>query len=206
MASCALSRGSLDKDIVKMRRESRVKTILDAGFLKYGGREKLSFLTLSSAPNSPKSISKSFQALIKRLKRAIPYNYRYVRIKTEEGNGVLHVVLTAPYLPQAMLSRMWEEIHGAKIVDIRQVKTKRLRNYLTPYLQGQGSRLSSSRDWIYLGWRRVYRSIATRFFWHYYPRLLTTPKPFFEYISKLYYFCKIDMLLISLRPLGGEFI
>jgi hypothetical protein len=58
----------------------------------------------------------------------------YWRVKTSEGYGVLHVLLSSPYIPQPWLKRNWQEIHGAEIVDIRMIKGKKR---LTRYLIGQ---------------------------------------------------------------------
>ena len=80
------------------------------------------FFTLTSSPTSKwRQINPHFQVLRKRIER----NYgkiEYIKFRTNEGYGVLHVLYTCPFIPQRWLSRNWDEIHGAKIVDIRKVK------------------------------------------------------------------------------------
>ena len=91
------------------------------------------FMTLTS-PKSPKrTIKKSLDILKKRIARAtvekdgfVGFKFnRYFCLRTSEGNGVLHIVYWGRYIPQAWLSRMWNEIHGAFRVDIRACFTKR---------------------------------------------------------------------------------
>lgn len=37
----------------------------------------------------------------------------------------LHAIIDSPYLPQAEISRVWEKLTGARVVDIREVKDRR---------------------------------------------------------------------------------
>ena len=98
---------------------------------------------------------------MKRIKRSFGCQFEYIKIKTREGNGVLHVIYAGPYIPQPWLSRNWEEIHGAKVVHIRKMYFGMgLRNYLGSYLQDQG-RLSYSRGWFKSGWASAYRRIQS---------------------------------------------
>ena len=171
-------RGSLDT-LVIMRRQSRVKTALEGGIRKNRLSGKmLNFLTLTSAPSTYTSLDSTaiscrslsltshFQTLVKRLQRRYKglTNWDYLRIRTSEGNGVLHVVTNWRYIPQRILSKEWKSIHKAPIVDIRALYYGRgLKNYLNRYLKNQG-RLSYSRNWIAKGWRTVYRTIKTKYF------------------------------------------
>lgn len=190
---------SLDDPIVKLRRISRASTLMEAGFLKYSGQNRMSFLTLTSAaPTTKEELSRHCRELFRRL----DIKPEYVKIRTEEGFGVLHILLVTRYIAQSRISRLWISIHGASIVDIRRVKmTKRLKNYLTPYLQKQAVRLSSSRNFIYQGWRLEYRSIAKRAFFHWMPCLIRSPICYFAYVKALYYYYKQDFILNSLIPL-----
>jgi len=122
----------------------------------------LRFLTLTSAPGADYSrLNRHFEVLVKRIKRSFGCQFEYIKIKTREGNGVLHVIYAGPYIPQPWLSRNWEEIHGAKVVHIRKMYFgKGLRNYLGSYLQDQG-RLSYSRGWFKSGWASAYRRIQS---------------------------------------------
>jgi hypothetical protein len=47
--------------------------------------------------------------------------FEYCKVKTNEGNWVLHVIFRGEYIPQEWLSKTWEELHGAKIVYIEKL-------------------------------------------------------------------------------------
>ena len=112
------------------------------------------FMTLTSSPTSKyKLINSHFQVLRKRIERNFG-KMEYIKFRTNEGYGVLHVLYVGPYIPQGWLSRNWDEIHGAKIVDIRKVKgEKRLARYLiSNYLVNQTFvRMSWSWGWVFRG-------------------------------------------------------
>lgn len=199
--------GLLDTSLVKLRRESRVSTILEAGFYKYLDQgKKLSFLTLTTSNQAAhRDLSRDYRELKRRLERRnlIPKNTQYCRIRTVEGNGVLHMIVTWPFVPRSIISELWSEIHtGSWSVDIREVKTtrKRLKRYLSPYLQGQSSRLSSSRAFIYQGWRKAYKKICRAHYWQTLPKLIIPPFCNMAYIRNLYYYYKQDYILNSLKP------
>jgi len=91
--------------------------------------------------------------------------FEYCKVKTNEGNGVLHIVFWGEYVPQPWLSRTWEELHGAKIVDIRVLhgNTKGIAAYLaSQYLSTQEAsyvRLSYSRGWVCRGFVKHWRNL-----------------------------------------------
>jgi hypothetical protein len=86
----------------------------------------------------------------------------YFALRTNEGNGVLHILLNGGFIPQSWLSRSWFEIHGADIVDIRALYggSRRIANYLiSGYLSRQSfERMSCSWGWVYHGFVGVWRS------------------------------------------------
>ena len=112
------------------------------------------FITLTSSPTSKyRQINPHFQVLRKRIDRHFG-KIEYIKFRTNEGHGVLHVLYTGPFIPQKWLSRNWNEIHEAKIVDIRKVKgEKRLARYLiSNYLVNQTFvRMSWSWGWVFRG-------------------------------------------------------
>ena len=128
--------------------------------------ERMRFMTLTTASGVIRDINKSFDVLKKRIRRAIykrdgfkgfKFN-RYFKLKTAEGNGVLHIVYRGRYIPQEWLSKTWAKIHeGSYIVDIRELHwkkgTKKLSNYLiVNYLQSQKTlRMSYGWKWVWLG-------------------------------------------------------
>jgi hypothetical protein len=179
---------------------------MDAGIRKNLAENKcLTFMTLTSSPESPEDISRSFYIMKRQLQRDYKQKigWDYIRVKTNEGPvHVLHCITNWRYIPQAKLSLMWDKIHGAKIVDIRTLWYGRgLKNYLNKYLSNQG-RLSSSRTWVYQGWRVEYHRIATRLWFHYMPCLTRSPICLQSYIRTLYYYYKEDILINSLMPLN----
>lgn len=127
--------------------------------------KKVRFMTLTSSPNSSFSeLNKHFQVLRKRVKRKFGVKIDYIKFKTNEGCGVLHVIFVGAFIPQRWLSCNWEDIHGAKIVDVREVRgEKRLARYLiSNYLVTQTFvRMSWSWGWVFRGfvstWKRFIR-------------------------------------------------
>ncbi len=134
---------------------------MDAGISKWKGVRPLRFITLTSSEEvDSKRLNSDFEVLTKRVRRHFG-SFEYVKVKTDEGNGVIHVIYAGPFIPQKWLSRNWGEIHGSPIVDIRKLYFGRgLRNYLSSYLQGQG-RLSYSWGWFKKGWASSYRRLQT---------------------------------------------
>ena len=110
------------------------------------------FMTLTTAKGVDRDINKDFDVLKMRILRAKPgrdcffgfkFN-RYFKLKTAEGNGVLHIIYWGRFIPQEWLSRAWSEIHQSSIVDIRSAYCKRGQNVkgfvgylLTNYLTKQ---------------------------------------------------------------------
>lgn len=84
------------------------------------------------------SMSIAVNHLLKRMRRQWPsaeLEYFLVWEKTKQGWPHAHLLLRAPFIPQDWLSRHWEELTGAPIVDIRQVHTPvQAMNYIAKYL------------------------------------------------------------------------
>lgn len=125
-------------------------------------RETVRFITLTSAVGV-RSLSKDFGVLAKRIRRKYG-TFEYIRVSTNEGNGVIHVLYRGSYIPQVWLSRTWNDIHHSPVVDIRQVKMHRgLSSYVvSQYVSNQKSsyqRCASSWNWIYYGWSKTWKII-----------------------------------------------
>ena len=140
----------------------RVKTFmhytLEAGF-------KLLWLTLTSAPGSDfGSLTYHHQQLRQRVERKMGFKgLQHFQVKTLEGNGVLHVLWAYKpaqgeraksfYIPQAWLSRQWEELHGAHRVWVKPVSAgekskRRLSKYLmSQYVADQSAYVNMSWSW-----------------------------------------------------------
>lgn len=120
--------------------------------IKAHNKDRLRFLTLTTASGMRRDIQKSFEALVKRIRRLTPMilvkqgyltiqdamrfygrnnldksiEFEYIRIRTGEGvSGVLHILFYGSYLPQKWLSDTWQDItRTASVVDIRMVKER----------------------------------------------------------------------------------
>ena len=140
-------------------------------------RRRLRVMTLTTsleARDRALDVNDSFQVLRKRILRRWPRaGFQYWKLRTSEGQGVLHIIYSGPYIPQAWLSRSWEEIHLSPIVYLQQLrgKGKRMTNYLmNHYLPSHDSprlysRMSWSWGWVFRGfvgaWKWTYRTAST---------------------------------------------
>jgi len=125
-------------------------------------RESVRFITLTSAVGM-RRLSKDFNVLVKRIRRQYG-GFEYLRVTTNEGNGVIHALCRGSYIPQPWLSKNWGDIHKSPVVDIRMVRPyKGLASYVvSQYVANQGSsyqRCSSSWSWIYRGWCQTWETI-----------------------------------------------
>jgi len=104
-----------------------------------------SFLTLTSRFGSHPTNAAAFRdlslcinRLFKRLRRAYPrqtIEYALVWEKTRKGWPHAHVLLRAPFIPHALISRHWRELTGAYVVDIRRVQSsQQAASYVSKYL------------------------------------------------------------------------
>lgn len=127
-------------------------------------------LTSSKETWSP-LMNAHWQVLRKRMERKFGSKIQYWRLYTNEGNGVLHIVLTGTYVPQSWLSQNWNDIHQSPIVYIQALFRKRTPKRLASYLAGHYlaghdyhvyTRQSSSWSWCFRGsvgvWKRVLES------------------------------------------------
>lgn len=102
-------------------------------------------MTLTCNPARHESPEAGFQAmttavtrLFKRLRRRYPHSeiqYALVWETTKSGWPHAHMLLRAPFIPQARLSSIWADLTGAPIVDIRPVRTQgQAVAYVSKYL------------------------------------------------------------------------
>ncbi|MBA7538143.1 hypothetical protein ES705_30417 [subsurface metagenome] len=131
--------------------------------IERGGQ--LRFLTLTSSNDSPDTCQRSFRALYMRLKRrGLIQGYIKVPEKSRNGKQHLHVLFRGSYLEQALISRWWQDIHRAKIVDVRAVGRKRgkkvLASYMAKYMSKENLfRYSWSWGWVWKGFCRDWRNL-----------------------------------------------
>lgn len=120
----------------------------------------LRFLTLTASNQSPDTAQRSFRALYMRLKRrGLIKGYIKVPEMSKNGKQHLHVLFRGSYIEQALISHWWEELHQAKVIDIRAVSYKRGKKYLAGYMAKYLSkdnmfRYSWNWDWVWRGFCR----------------------------------------------------
>jgi len=126
-----------------------------SGLKKEGGYVR--FLTLTSGPESPTDIQKSWHCLRARLdRRGLALSYIRVQEFTKNGRKHLHVLWRGQYIEQGLIKAWWTEIHKASIVDIRLVKFGRspgkIASYMAKYCSKENTgRLSWSWTWVWRG-------------------------------------------------------
>lgn len=103
------------------------------------------FLTLTTNPKAhpdPEEAFRQASVAINRLVKVLRRRYGATRIQyalvwevTKRGYPHAHVLLRAPYLPQKLVSREWQRLSGANIVDIRAVRSQgEAAAYVSKYL------------------------------------------------------------------------
>lgn len=135
--------------------------------IERGGQ--LRFLTLTASNQSPELAQHSFRVLYKRLLRqGLIEGYIKVPEMSKNGKQHVHVLFRGSYIDQRLISHWWEEIHQAKVVDIRLVSYRRtkkaLASYMAKYLSKDNYfRYSWNWKWVWRGfcndWRRLKRLV-----------------------------------------------
>ena len=142
------------------------------------------FMTLTSSDSAQEEIGIDFRVLTLRIRRLTPYKlykkgyiteaqirryypnknlhahlrFDYFRVRTNEGNGVLHILYYGDYIPQKWLSDSWDSIHQSPIVDIRVTKDSYIKYVVTQYCCTQSHFVSSSfgKGWMFKGCMRIW--------------------------------------------------
>jgi len=149
------------------RQERRAYQRILSGLYFHRG-SRLRFFTLTTPPNPKRPLNEAWKVLYMRLKRK-GFIRAYFKVITSEGqHGVIHVLYFGSFIPHWLLSKWWEEIIGAKIVDIRACKSgirsaKRLARYVvSQYIVKQRGfkRFSWSWGWVFKGFVKYWRAIV----------------------------------------------
>jgi len=129
----------------------------------------LRFLTLTASNQSPDLAQHSFRVLYYRLRRrGLVRGYIKVPELSKNGKQHIHVLFRGEYIDQRDLSRWWQEIHQAKVIDIRLVTyrrtPRRVASYMAKYMsKGNLYRYSWNWDWVWRGfvsdWKRLKRLV-----------------------------------------------
>jgi len=131
--------------------------------IERGGQ--LRFLTLTSSNESPDTCQPSWHVLIQRLRRrGLVQGYIKVPERSKNGKQHLHVLFRGSYIDQALISAWWQEIHQAKIVDIRatwrNASKKNIASYLCKYMSKENIyRYSWDWGWVWRGFCRDWRDL-----------------------------------------------
>lgn len=124
-----------------------------------------SFLTLTVNPAyfvSPAHRAQELVAAWRKLRRRIIAKHKLKKLpflcvveRTAKGEPHLHVLLRAPFIPQAWISAQMQELMGAPIVDIRRVDNEgRAAAYISKYLAKDPTKFPGlkrywrSQDWL----------------------------------------------------------
>jgi len=133
---------------------------------------ELRFLTLTSSNESPGTCQRSFRALYMRLKRRnLLQGYIKVPERSRNGKQHLHVLFRGSYIDQRLLSHWWNEIHHAKVVDIRAMRKgrdkKALASYMAKYMSKENAyRYSWSWGWVWRGFCKDWTQLKKLWRYH----------------------------------------
>lgn len=145
------------------RRRRRIFHRAMSGMHRKGQYRLITLTTSDEAHAAGKDIQRSFRALVMRLRRrGLCDGYIKVKEFTKRGLAHLHVVVRGRYIPQALLSEMWRDLHDSPIVDVRAVRTHNgMGAYLSKYLgKSEDGRYSWSWDWVWLGFARDWTRVC----------------------------------------------
>jgi len=154
----------LDRENTSARKRGRRMYHRVMSGLEKGGSLRLVTLTTRHESQN-ESFQRDFRRLRMRLlRRSLLLDYIRCPEKTKSGLRHEHILFRGSYIHQAYLSHLWEEIHGAKVVDIRKAYSKRrVASYLANYVSKQSvSRYSYSWGWVWRGFARSW-AILKRF-------------------------------------------
>lgn len=157
-----------------------------SGLLRAKGRlDRIRFMTLTSSPTSDrKKLNYHFNLLVKQIEYTFGFKMQYWKVKTKEGYGVLHVLFrivddkvprkvkkNCPlprrmrgFVPHKWLSETWNKIHGAKIVEIHEIKGKKSERDIAYYVVGNYvskqpmERISYSQKWVCRGFAKKWKT------------------------------------------------
>lgn len=105
-----------------------------------------------------------------RILRKHHFKMKYWKIRTNEGNGVLHLVFRGKFIPQRWLSEQWAEIHKSPIVDIRSLyETRKGLTGIVFYLVGNYlakqsfERMSWGYSWVFPAFVKSWKSLIEKY-------------------------------------------
>ena len=145
------------KEVYTKKQRRAFQRLMSGLTVEKSRRERLRFMTLTSSPESVgRSLNADFRVLKMRILRKFHFKMKYWKIRTNEGNGVLHIVFRGKYIPQKWVSEQWAGIHRSPIVDIRSLhETRKGLTGIVFYLVGNClakqsfERMSWGYSWVF---------------------------------------------------------
>lgn len=113
-------------------------------------KNRLRFMTLTTSKEGRShDLKEDANTLIKRIRRRYG-RFEYLRVRTDEGNGVLHVVFRGSFISRKWLKDQWEDIHSSWNVDVRDCQRYHMGYVVNQYLCNQSgyTRYSMSGLWL----------------------------------------------------------
>jgi hypothetical protein len=130
-----------------------------AMYLRYCKKHKLTPFEMHGAKKAVK-----YPNLYARFK----FKFKYFKLKTAEGGGVMHIVFRKPYnvpkIPFEWLQKQWTKIWGSPRVNISEIKVRDSQK-LSMYLIGQYFakqpviRMSYGHQWVYPGFVKSFKHL-----------------------------------------------
>jgi hypothetical protein len=145
-------------------------------WLARGGNPR-TFVTLTCNPaigdsqvSRARAMADGWRKLVRRIKAAHGLErleYLVVVEATQRGEPHLHILLKHIWIDQRWLSKQWQELTGAFIVDIRRVKDdRRISSYVAKYIGKAPHQFGSvKRYWHTKDWDERERDHEERKFW-----------------------------------------
>jgi hypothetical protein len=175
----------------EQRKRKRLYFYLRSGLL-WNASGDMRFLTLTSAPGSPPDLGRSFNRLVTVIRRTTPQRlvedgwlkvtdlgrfypgkpvdeplrFEYGGCRTDEGHGVIHLMVSGDYLPVRWLRSWWLKIHAAKQLNIQLIKRRdKVAGYILGQYIGKQTRfirMYVSRGWLFPGARKSFLELIRR--------------------------------------------
>jgi len=160
-------------DLIALPAVSSEDNMVFLRFLLEEGYGKLDF----------KKLNYHFNLLVKQIEYTFGFKMQYWNVCTQEGLGVLHIVFRViddklprkrkkgvplskrmrGFIPHKWLSETWEDIHGAKIVEIHELRGKKSERDIAYYVVGNYvskqpiKRMSYSQKWVCRGFCKKWK-------------------------------------------------
>lgn len=172
------------------RKRARLFFYLKSGVIRHNS-EDIRFHTYTTSPDAKGDIKKAFNKLVQDIRRKTPEDmapyctnrsyywayagrdveeplkFEYAGCKTNEGLGVVHVLVAGDYIPVNYLRDRWLKYHNTPQLKVLLVNRqgdldKRIGYLLRQYIVGQNlyQHLLLSKNWLYPGAREQFKALV----------------------------------------------